>query len=162
MTAIEALADTYYMENFYAVSDQLRNNGGLTLVSKEFFGFGRYLMKEVSEFQINSFILCGNQAIAEGKEKILKDEQLRKIFRACYRESLKKDGDLQMIAGDDDLMDLYHELWKKVFHVWVGEQTLLFKNKYTGRLATNTTSVSFRGELNTNTKKEGKTEESMN
>jgi hypothetical protein len=40
----EAIVDEEYMADCYAESDQLRNKGGLTLVSKDFFGFGRELM----------------------------------------------------------------------------------------------------------------------
>ena len=43
----QALLDDEYMKNCYALTDQIRNQGGLALVSSTYFPFGHQLLNKI-------------------------------------------------------------------------------------------------------------------
>ncbi len=151
----EAIADDVYMATCYDTSDQLRNNGGQTLISKCFIGFGRALMKEVCKFTALSFSVCGNQAIEEKADKLLENVILRRIFFACCRSSSWQPVCIEEGHEHDLVVSLFEELVDKTFHAWAGEQTDKYREQFTGRLNKDSAQLQLRGELNLLTKPKG-------
>jgi hypothetical protein len=140
----EAVLDSEYMENCYAMADQLRNRGGLCLISKQFFDFGREFMTAITNLNVKSFELEGNDAIEDAFNDILNSTYLSGIFiRECRRTFEETD------IGDHDLLFIYQELFRKAFHAWAGTQSGKYKEENTGRQAAGSTkNVTFRDHLN--------------
>jgi hypothetical protein len=145
----DIILDSEYMESCYAERDQLRNQGGLTLVSKDFFEFGKQLMREVSKFTIATFKARGNAAAKESHSLILNNETLASTFRLQCRQLFPEEEEQ---LSDGDISSVYESICTKVFRAWGGEQHRKLKEGYTGRQVKTSSNTTLRGFLNVVTK----------
>ncbi len=146
----DVIDDTHYMEHCYPKSEQVRNKGGLSLVSKKFIPFGRHLLKNVGMLNGNqSFQQKGNTVIEDMVRHVANNYLLRKIFGDCCNGLLGENG-----AESDNkaVMDqLYVKLCTKTIHSWGGEMTAKYKERYLGRHVKNATKLAFRVQLDADT-----------
>ncbi len=145
----EALLDSEYMENCYTVADQLRNKGGLCLISKQFFGFGWELMVAIGKLSVKTFEDLGNKTIEDEFDRIRSNAELREMFRLECRKSAFADDEL----SDKELFSVYDALCKKLFNAWAGVQSRKFKQQYTGRQVVGAAVGTFRGDMSAATRK---------
>ena len=81
--------DAHYIHNYYDRHMSMLNTGGMTLVSAEFFEWGRKVM-DVTRERISEDLLKRDpkRGLAVEKAAILKDKSLRDVFReTCRRNS---------------------------------------------------------------------------
>lgn len=149
----DILLDEEYVQKYFTLSNRAHNKRGLTLISKEYFGFAKELMREVSKFQVKSFKSEGNDVVGDSIRRLRQHEKLKETFVGVSRE-LFNEKDI----AEADILVVYDEICKKVFHAWAGEQTRKFKEKNTGRCATGTTNLAFRDDLNAIARKRKKWE----
>jgi hypothetical protein len=128
------------MENCYTVADQLRNKGGLCLISKQFFGFGWELMVAIGKLSVKTFEDLGTRE---------QNAELREMFKLECRKSAFADDEL----SDKELFSVYDALCKKVFNAWAGVQSRKFKQQYTGRQVVGAAVGTFRGDMSAATQK---------
>lgn len=119
----DVIDDTHYMEHCYPKSEQVRNKGGILLVSKKFIPFGRHLLKNVGMLNSNqSFQQKGNTVVEDMVRHVANNYLLRKIFGDCCNGLLGENG-----AESDNnkaVMDqLYVQLCTKTIHSWAGKMT---------------------------------------
>jgi hypothetical protein len=134
-----AIIDPEYMKNCYSHTDQSRNGGWLSLVSKEFFDFGRVLLSQVRHnVRQKQWGRQGNQSIKVAAAATCKDAGTKKaFFDACTGSSIP-------VSILKSLMD---RLVLKTFHARAGASMDAWKRKNTAREVKGSTDASFRADL---------------
>jgi hypothetical protein len=133
------IIDPEYMKNCYAHADQSRNGGWLSLVSKEFFDFGKVLLSQVrNNVRQTQWGRQGNQSIKVAAAAICKDAGTKEaFFKACTGSKIP----LSVLKS---LMD---RIVLKVFHARAGASMDAWKRKNTGREVKGSTDAAFRADL---------------
>lgn len=73
--------DDEYVNNYYDITVAMRNCGGLTLVSKLFFEWGKMLLETIrSEYNTDAINLDPKNAFEKAKESIMTNKQLQDRF----------------------------------------------------------------------------------
>ena len=134
-----ALIDPEYMKHCYSQADQSRNGGWLSLVSKEFFNFGKVLLKKIREsVQQDHWGRHGNASIKMAAKAICSDVATKKAFLdACMGSPIP-------VSALKSLMD---RIILKVFHARAGASMNAWKRKNTARQVKGSTDASFRADL---------------
>jgi hypothetical protein len=134
-----AIIDPEYMKTCYSQADQSRNGGWLSLVSKEYFEFGRVLLSQVRHnVQQKQWDKHGNQSIKVAAEAICKDGATKEAFlEACTGSSIPV----------SVLISLMDRIVLKVFHARAGASMDAWKRKNTGREVKGSTDAAFRTDL---------------
>jgi hypothetical protein len=134
-----AIIDHEYMQNCYSYSDQSRNGGWLSLVSKEFFEFGRVLLSHIREnVQQKQWGGHGNESIKVAAKVICKDAAVENaFFDACTGSSIPP----------SVLKSLMDRLVLKTFHARAGASMDAWKRENTGREVKGSSDAAFRTEL---------------
>ena len=111
-----------YIQKYYDRHMSLLNTGGMTLVSEDFFEWGKKVMA-VSRQRLTKDILKKDpkRGFAAAKEQILQDESLRHMFRdACRRKFTNCDAAVNTV---------YNITATKIVHTLFAVQFKLFKEK---------------------------------
>jgi hypothetical protein len=146
-----AIIDPEYMKNCYSHTDQSRNGGWLSLVSKHFFEFGKVLLSQIRHnVREEQWSRQGNQSIKVAAAATCRDAGTRKaFFDACTGSTIP-------VTVLKSLMD---RLVLKTFHARAGASMKAWKRKNTAREVKGSTDASFRGDLKSKvsqaTKKKG-------
>mmetsp|Transcript_2821 Transcript_2821/g.4552 ORF Transcript_2821/g.4552 Transcript_2821/m.4552 type:complete len:207 (-) Transcript_2821:404-1024(-) len=85
----KAIVYVEYMRECYSAADQSRNGGWLSLVSKQYFPFGKILLNEI-RFSVNSqWTRRGNKTVEVAVEKIMNSNVVSAFFwgGACQQDS---------------------------------------------------------------------------
>ena len=116
-----AIVDQEYMKNCYSQADQTRNGGWLSLVSKDYFEFGKVLLSQIRDkVQQKEWGRNGNASIKVAAEPICKDATIKKaFFDACTGSS----------TPVSVLQSLLDRLVLKVFHARAGASMEAWKRK---------------------------------
>ena len=146
-----AIIDPEYLKNCYSDSDQSRNGGWLSLVSKEYFEFGKVLLSQVRHnVRDQQWGRQGNRSIKVAAAAVCRDGRTKKaFFDACSGSSIP-------FSVLNSLMD---RLVLKVFHARAGASMDAWKRRNTAREVKGSTDAAFRADLkskvSTATKKAG-------
>jgi hypothetical protein len=134
-----AIINQEYMKNCYSQADQTRNGGWLSLVSKEYFDFGKVLLSQIRDnVQEKHWGRNGNASIEVAAAVISKNSRIKKAFLdACA-------GSLIPVSVLTSLMD---RIVLKVFHARAGASMDAWKRKNTAREVKGSSDASFRGDL---------------
>ena len=137
----QALLDDEYMKNCYALTDQIRNQGGLALVSSTYFPFGHQLLNKIRK-HLNSkdFKEKKNQVYKDAKKHIFEDNELRNLFMNLNDSEYS-------ILGDKVRLDIYEQLVMKTFNAKYGAQLEHFNDQNTSRYAKVGADMTLRGTL---------------
>ena len=134
-----AIIDPEYLKNCYSHADQSRNGGWLSLVSKEYFEFGRVLLSQVRKnVQQKQWERQGNQSIKVAAEAICKDGGTKKAFL---------DASMGSSIPVSVLKSLMDRIVLKVFHARAGASMDAWKRKHTAREVKGSTDAAFRADL---------------
>jgi hypothetical protein len=138
-----AIIDEDYMKNCYSQADQSRNGGWLSLVSKDFFEFGRVLLSHIRDnVRQEQWGRLGNESIKVVAEVICKDAAVKKaFFDACAGSSVP-------VPVLTSLMD---RLVLKTCYARAGASMDAWKRKNTGREVKGSEDAAFRPSLNSKT-----------
>ena len=135
-----------YRENCYELLDVLSNLGGKTLVSPEFFPFGEKLINSVaSSLTRNDLSLSGNQCMEEAREKVMENDEVKRDFMDCCKES-----NLNLKEKEK----IYGQLVVKVCNARFGSILKAYKDSTIGRQGTKRTDQSLRSKLKSVTSNE--------
>jgi hypothetical protein len=134
-----AIVDQEYMKNCYSQADQTRNGGWLSLVSKDYFEFGKVLLSQIRDkVQQKEWGRNGNASIKVAAEPICKDATIKKaFFDACTGSS----------TPVSVLQSLLDRLVLKVFHARAGASMEAWKRKNTAREVKGSADASLRADL---------------
>jgi hypothetical protein len=134
-----AIIDPEYMKHCYSHSDQSRNGGWLSLVSKDFFEFGRVLLSQIRHnVREKQWGRQGNQSIKVAAAAVCKDAGTKKaFFEACTGSSIPA----------SVLNSLMERIVLKVFHARAGASMDAWKKKNTAREVKGSTDAAFRTDL---------------
>ena len=81
----DALMNETYMLNCYSRTMQMYNNGGLALISPQYFEFAKSLTAACDiEFSEGGICRRGNDCLRVGKEKIRNNQSVRNQFDLCH------------------------------------------------------------------------------
>ena len=144
----EAIVNETYMALYYDTSTQILNNGGLSLISEQYFPFGYELLRRVRDsFSENDLKLHGNESVKKAFDTLTAQASIRRVFDACDKN-----------AGSslDDCFKcmIFEELVRKVFHARVNEVIKKYKEQHFGRHSKKGDGgTTFRGFLRARTKK---------
>lgn len=84
MLVREGQIDDEYLLQYYDLNMEMLNHGGLTLVSREFFEWGRDLMKIVREnYSEESINMDPVNSFKAGKHNVLGNDGVKRDFMAC-------------------------------------------------------------------------------
>mmetsp|Transcript_20203 Transcript_20203/g.30991 ORF Transcript_20203/g.30991 Transcript_20203/m.30991 type:complete len:195 (-) Transcript_20203:13-597(-) len=79
-----AIVDRIYMKECYSISDQIHNRGGLTLVSMEYFEFGRKLVSKIyKSFNEERMNNEGSNSLKKAFNEVDGDKELKLCFLHC-------------------------------------------------------------------------------
>lgn len=121
----QAILDPDYMKNCYEPLDVMTNLGGLTLVSSQFFEFGKMLIKTVAEaLTLEKMRRDGNKSIEEARRKVKESKEITRIFLECSKDSALE---------EKVKLNLLDKLVRKVCNAIFGFVLRLFKDHETGR-----------------------------
>jgi hypothetical protein len=134
-----AIIDEEYMKNCYSQADQSRNGGWLSLVSKDYFEFGKVLLSQIRDkVQQKQWGRNGNASIKVAAEPICKDAAIKKtFFDACTGSSVPA----------SVLQSLLDHIVLKVFHARAGASMDAWKRKNTAREVKGSADASLRADL---------------
>jgi hypothetical protein len=134
-----AIIDPEYMKNCYSHSDQSRNGGWLSLVSKDYFEFGKVLLSQIRHnVREKQWGMQGNQSIKVAAAAVCKDAGTKKaFFEACTGSSIPA-------SVLNSLMD---RIVLKVFHARAGASMDAWKKNNTAREVKGSTDAAFRADL---------------
>ena len=83
----EALMNDNYMRNCYADSDKMKNHGGLTLISPQYFKFAEKLIQLCDqEISYDTISKRKHDSYKVASNNIFSDNGLRKVFEKCCKE----------------------------------------------------------------------------
>jgi hypothetical protein len=115
----EAMLDEEYIEEYYLDSEQILNQGGLTLVAKAMFPWALYLMEQIRKhYGRQSLQEYGDASIKRAIALVKKDDSVAQHFHRGLRQ-LPGYPDRDMPA--DILSELHERLLMKVFHARINE-----------------------------------------
>ena len=136
------------MALYYDSSTQILNNGGLSLISVQYFPFGYELLRCVrNSFSENDLELHGNESVKRAFDKLTAQTSIRKVFDACDRSATSS-------LDDSFKCMIFTELVRKVFHARVNEIIKKYRDKHFGRHSKKGDGgTTFRGFLRARTKK---------
>jgi hypothetical protein len=81
MSLLEEDADEEYLTDFYDTNMSMLNHGGLTLVSREFFEWGKITMKIIrSKFTVEVIQQDPRNCFKNAKDSVLKNASIRTLF----------------------------------------------------------------------------------
>jgi hypothetical protein len=134
-----AVIDQEHMKNCCSQADQSRNGGWLSLVSKEYFEFGKVLLSLTRDkVQQKQWGRNGNASIKVAAEPICKDAAIKKaFFDACTGSS----------TPVSVLQSLLDRMVLKVFHARAGASMDAWKRKNTAREVKGSADASLRADL---------------
>jgi hypothetical protein len=135
----DAIIDQDYMKNCYSEADQSRNGGWLSLLSKDFFDFGKVLLSHIRDnVQQQQWGRHGNDSIKVAAEAICTDVAVKKaFFDACSASTIP-------VSVLKTLMD---RLVLKTFHARAGASMDAWKRKNTAREVKGSADAAFRADL---------------
>lgn len=107
----DAMKNETYRNNYYSPRLQLRNYGGLTLLSREFFEFGKEMMEQIRvEVNLDKVEKECNCVYSVGNGNIHKNKNLIGSFVTVVKKECSH------IAIDESVVaSLYHELVEKTY-----------------------------------------------
>jgi hypothetical protein len=134
-----AIVDEEYMNHCYSQADQARNGGWLSLVSKDFFEFGKVLLSQIQDnVQQKQWARHGNASIKIAAAAICKDPATKKAFLdACT-------GSLIPVSVLKTLLD---QTVLKTFHARAGASMDAWKRKNTAQEVKGSADASFHADL---------------
>ena len=140
----QAILDEEYLRDFYPPCHQLTNNGWLSLVTKPFFPFARYLLKEIRLIvDVDQWRQRENGVIESAARALEENETLTVMFLdAAKTSSLDEKWKRKIMSA----------LILKVLHARSAAEHDKYKEQHTNREAKGATASSFRGELKVLTK----------
>jgi hypothetical protein len=134
-----ALIDPEYMQHCYSQADQSRNGGWLSLVSKDYFHFGKVLLEKVREtVQQDHWGRHGNASIQIAAKAICKNAAIKKAFF---------DSCVDSVIPASTLQSLMDRIVLKVFHARAGASMNAWKLKNTARAVKGSSDAAFRADL---------------
>ena len=140
----QAILDEEYLRELYPPCHQLTNKGWLSLVSKQFFPFARYLLQQIRlTVDVNEWKRRGNGVIESAARALEENETLTVMFLdAAKTSSLDEKWKRKIMSA----------LILKVLHARSAAEHDKYKEQHTNREAKGATASSFRGELKVLTK----------
>jgi hypothetical protein len=145
----DAILDQDYVDRFYLSTEQILNQGGLSLVAAHVFPWGMYVMKIIREnLDDSSLQHYGNQAIKRAI-KLVDDQSDKKAF-GLFTNALE--GLLDSPAKDVDpeiLVKLHAQLVLMTFHSRINTVINKCKQRVMGKVTAQTgvTQLDFRASL---------------
>ena len=141
------MLDEEYIEKYYLDSEQILNQGGLTLVAKAMFPWALYLMEQIRKHYGRKYLQeYGEASIKRAIALVKKDDSVAQHFHRGLRQ-LPGYPDKDMPANI--LSELHERLLMKVFHARINESITQYKatemGKTTGQKGI--TRVTFRASL---------------
>jgi hypothetical protein len=139
-----AILDEEYLRDMYPPCHQLKNKGWLSLVSKPFFPFARYLLKQIRlTVDVNEWRRKGNGVVESAAKTLSNNDSLTVMFLdAAKTSSLDEKWKRKIMSA----------LILKVLHARSAAEHDKYKEQHTNREAKGATASSFRGELKVLTK----------
>jgi hypothetical protein len=132
---IAVIGDKNYMKRCYAETLQIENDGWLTLVSLEFFSFGKSLMVELRTHLAQSRIKnVGNVVIEESRQDIIQNPALKQLFKEAM-DQLSTKADEETLLKEATMMKLYKRLVNKVFKAYAKFSVNTYREYNTSRRA---------------------------
>jgi hypothetical protein len=152
----EAMLDEDYIKEYYLDSEQILNQGGLTLVAKAMFPWALCLMKQIRKhYGRESLQEYGNESIKRAIALVKKDDSVAQHFHRGLRQL---PGYVDKDIAADLLSELHERLLMKVFHARINESLTQYKatemGKTTGQKGV--TAVTFRAGLQANEEQKSK------
>jgi hypothetical protein len=140
----QAILDEEYLRDFYPPCHQLKNKGWLSLVSKPFFPFARYLLNQIRQcVDMKEWKRRGNGVVESAAKTLSNNESLTVLFLdAAKTSSLSEKWKRKIMSA----------LILKVLHARSAAEHDKYKEQHTNREAKGATASSFRGELKVRTK----------
>jgi hypothetical protein len=140
----QAILDKEYLRDMYPPCHQLTNKGWLSLVSKPFFPFARYLLQQIRlTVDVKEWQRKGNGVIETAVKTLEENESLTVMFLdAAKTSSLSEKWKRKIMSA----------LILKVLHARSAAEHDKYKEQHTNREAKGATASSFRGELKVLTK----------
>jgi hypothetical protein len=140
----QAILDEEYLRELYPPCHQLTNKGWLSLVSKPFFPFARYLLNQIRlTVDVNEWKRKGNGVVETAAKTLSNNESLTVLFLdAAKTSSLSEKWKRKIMSA----------LILKVLHARSAAEHDKYKEQHTNREAKGATASSFRGELKVLTK----------
>jgi hypothetical protein len=143
----EAMLDEEYIKEYYLDSEQILNQGGLTLVARAMFPWALHLMQEIRKhYGRESLQEYGDASIKRAIALVKKNDSVAQHFHRGLRQ-LPGYPDKDIAA--DLLSELHDRLLMKVFHARINESLKQYKatemGKTTGQKGV--TAVPFRTKL---------------
>lgn len=132
------------MENCYSISHQMLNRGGLTLVTKEYFPFGKSLMTEIRR-SFSSANVNSNDEMSKAYDALVANVELKEQFVAVEQRSNSP------VERNIQLM-IYEELLAMAFNARVGVEVDKIAEKRTARHVKGTADTAFLTMLKVQTK----------
>ncbi len=140
-----AMADAEYLENCYSISDRMRNLSGYTLVSKQYFVFGRHLMCKIRSLVSKDVMEEErNKVQSEALQKIRTDGALYKQFLGC---------DKTTTVPEATRKEMYFRLCEHAVHARFRENVKTYSEQYTSRYSVSASNLTFRAQLAERSKK---------
>jgi hypothetical protein len=140
----QAILDEEYLRELYPPCHQLTNKGWLSLVSKPFFPFARYLLQQIRlTVDVKEWQRKGNGVIKTAAKVLEENESLAVMFLDAAKTSSLDEKWKRKIMS---------ELVFKVLHARSAAEHDKYKEQHTNREAKGATASSFRGELKVLTK----------
>jgi hypothetical protein len=135
----EAILDKQYLHECYPSFHQLKNKGWLSLVSRAYFPFARYLLHQIClTVDVKEWWRRGNGVMEAASNTLSNNKSLTVLFLDAAKSSdLKKEMKMKIMSA----------LISKVLHARVATEHDKFKEEKTNREARGSTTSSFRGEL---------------
>ena len=144
MTLTEALQDEEYLRKYYPIKERIINRGGLSLVRKELFEFGRALMKRVTSVDVKKEVTKDKDALEQEYITIRECEVISSLFLKAVRNNSKVPQEVKLMVCE--------RLCRKVFNAVVGREAQDYFNELRDRK-----SVAFRTGLKVGSKRGVKT-----
>jgi hypothetical protein len=138
-THLVAVLDEEYLRECYAAATQVRNNGGLTLVDKRYFRFGRCLLHTIRKcINVEAWNRHGDKIMETSAKAVKNDKTLVFLFMEASQYSNLEDELKQKVMM---------ELIMKVLHARAAAEHNKLKEAQTNREAKGSISTSLRVEL---------------
>ena len=117
----ESLKDSSYVKNCLSSSDQMKNRGGLSYISENYYQFARTLMKQIRICTSKKMLMeRRNKFISLGKRDIATNDELKIMILNV--------GDSTDMSKCEKL-NLYKEIWTKIFHARAGVTTSAYNDE---------------------------------
>jgi hypothetical protein len=135
----EAILDKQYLHECYPAFHQLKNKGWLSLVSRAYFPFARYLLHQIRlTVDVKEWSRRGNGVLESAAKMLEGNTSLAVLFLDAAKSSdLKKEMKMKIMSA----------LISKVLHARAAAEHDKFKEEKTNREARGSTTSSFRGYL---------------